>query len=451
MLLHRFSAFMFLAFFLSVLPGCASWRREVQEESLVDGRTVFIRQFRNGLRAAVFPEKTSPTVAVQLWYQVGSRDEHAGKTGLAHLFEHMMFKQTKNLAEGEFDRRLEQAGAEGSNAFTVRDFTAYVVEIPKESLNLVLELEAERMEHLVIDDASFRTETEVVQNERRQRYENSPEGTMYKELFELAFEKSSYRWPVIGYAEDLAAMTAKDGQAFYQTFYHPSRAIIVLVGDTDPGEAFNMIEKRLGSIGTDRPIEPRLKPPSEPVQKSPKRKTLRFEMPNQLLLMGLRSPPATAAGFPALQAAARVLAGGRSSRLHRALVDSGIASSVSFELAMESGDSLSMLVVTLQQGRQAAEAEKVILSEISRLSRHPPAAEELAAARNQLRFAAYSELTRHESLAESVGSALSLYGSLKPLDEHLKALKSLHPEEVSSAIKTYWPSKYVTTVVGVPK
>ncbi|NDG83730.1 MAG: insulinase family protein, partial [Proteobacteria bacterium] len=181
----------------------------------------------NGLKILILKDPSSPTFAYQTWFNVGSRNEVAGKTGLAHLFEHLMFKGTTHHKEGEFDALLEQAGAEGENAFTSNDHTAYVQELPDTRFDLITDLEADRMVNLIVNDASFKTEREVVQNERRFRKENSAEGTMYQTLFETSFSEHPYHWPVIGYEQDLNAMTAQDARDFYERFYSPDRATVV--------------------------------------------------------------------------------------------------------------------------------------------------------------------------------------------------------------------------------
>jgi zinc protease len=185
----------------------------------------------NGLKLMIVEDHSSPTFAYHTWFRVGSRDEKVKYTGLAHLFEHMMFKGTTVHPPGEFDRLLERAGAEGENAFTSHDYTAYVQEMPKSELDLIVRLEADRMVNLVVDEKSFKTETEVVQNERRFRTENSPDGTLTQILFETAFTKHSYHWPVIGYQEDLERMSAQDAFSFYKTFYNPNNAVVVVVGE----------------------------------------------------------------------------------------------------------------------------------------------------------------------------------------------------------------------------
>lgn len=433
-----------------LLSGCTYGPRP-NVENLTRGLKLETFQLDNGLRIALVEEHSSPTVAVQVWYQVGSRDEEPGKTGLAHLFEHMMFKRTKNLPEGQFDHLLETAGSEGSNAYTVRDATVYVVEVPKESLELALKLEAERMENLVIDDESFNTEREVVQNERRQRYENNPEGTLYQTLYETAFEESSYKWPVIGYQKDLDSMKAQDGQEFFSKFYHPSRALLIVVGDISTNGTRALIQRTFGRIGTGKTIVAREKAPTEPPQTKKKRKVLRLETPVESIMMGIRAPRLDDPIRPAFEILTQVLAGGKSSRLQKGLVDSGISSSVAIESPQESGDSLLLLATSLQPKRRHSEAEKVIAEQLRSLANSPPSSVELQAAKNRLLFTRHMQWLTHDNIAETVGQALSLFGSIQTYQAFVEKIFSVSSDDVQKAAAQFFVETNFTTIVGVPK
>lgn len=438
-----------IASLLGLLNACSGPTGTV--ETLTGGLTLQSFEMKNGLRLAVVEDHSSPTVAVQVWYQVGSRDEKAGQTGLAHLFEHMMFKRTKNLAEGEFDRKLEIAGAEGSNAYTVRDATVYVVEVPKDSLELALELEAERMANLIIDEQSFNTEREVVQNERRQTFENNPDGQLFQALYETAFTTSSYHWPVIGYQADLNAMKAEHAREFFADYYHPSRAILIVVGDISASAVAALTQKFFGPVGLDRKVSPRRPPPSEAAQTAPRRKELRLETPVQTVLMGLRAPRKEDADRPALEVLAQVLASGKSSRLHRALVETGIAGSVLIEPPLDTGDSLLLVGATLQQGHSAAEAEKVIDTEFAKVRNAPITSEELASARHHLLFGRHMQWMTHESIAEAVGRALSTLGGMAAQQRFDDQLAVVTSEQLQAVARKFLIRSNTTTVVGVPR
>jgi zinc protease len=403
----------------------------------------------NGLRLLVVEDHSSPTFAFQTWFRVGSRDEVPGRTGLAHLFEHMMFKQTKALKEGEFDRILEQAGAEGENAFTSRDYTVYVQELPKDKLELIVRLEAERMVNLVIDEKSFETERQVVQNERRFRNENSPDGLMYQTIFEAAYSKHSYRWPIIGYQEDLDRMTAKDAMEFYRAYYSPNHATIVVVGDVDPERVHSLVRKHYGEIpGQPSPasaIEP------EPQQRSAKRKSLRLNMQLEKLLVGYRIPAVTHEDIPALETLQAVLTGGKSSRLYRALVSTGIASAVDSYDLEDKDPSLFILYVNLQEKRKAAQAEQVLLRELARLAREPVAAAELERAKNRVSFNFLQGLDSNDEKARFLGHFEAIAGGFEAgLAQH-ERVKAVTALDVQAVVRRYLAPENRTVVTGVPK
>ena len=322
--------------FLS-LPACSSLRRsapgEIRSETVRVADSIEARRYRyaNGLRLLVLEDHSAPTFAYQTWYDVGSRDEEPGRTGLAHLFEHMMFKGTRAVPDGEFDRILDEAGAEGQNAYTTQDHTTYIEELPRERLELIMKLESDRMRNLVINDRSFATERDVVQNERRYRNENSPEGRMYQELYGLAFTRHPYHWPVIGYAEDLERMSAADARAFYDAHYSPNNAVIVVSGDVRAGEVRDLVEKYYGGIPMTQPSSPPRE--SEPEQRSPRRKTMRLNVQVEKLLMAFPIPAIGTEDIPALDVIQTLLSGGRSSRLRKSLVESGIATEALIEHA----------------------------------------------------------------------------------------------------------------------
>src|SRR5262245_41242706 len=201
----------------------------------------------NGLTVLTLPDPIAPVVSYHTWYRVGSRHEQTGKTGLAHLFEHLMFNQTENLAAGEFDRLMESAGGD-TNAATWVDWTYYRDNLPASKLELAVKLEADRMQHLTLTDAQVESEREVVANERRFAVDDTVDGFLSEELFKLAFDKHPYHHPTIGWMRDIHAITTDDARSFYRTFYAPNNACLVVAGDLDIDAALHEIERRYGGI-----------------------------------------------------------------------------------------------------------------------------------------------------------------------------------------------------------
>ncbi len=403
----------------------------------------------NGLRMLLLQDSSSPTFAYQTWFDVGSRNEQTGKTGLAHLFEHMMFKGTKNHKEGEFDSLLEQAGAEGENAFTSNDHTVYIQELPRERFDLISDLEADRMVNLIVNDASFKTEREVVQNERRFRKENSAEGTMYQTLMETAFQEHPYHWPVIGYEQDLNAMGAQDARDFYERFYSPDRATIVIVGDVDPESAYSRIEKKYGHI-------PPKKTPDEPAQpespqKAQRRKRLELNVEVEKLWVAFKIPEMNSSEFPVFEAIQGLLTEARSGRLNRALKDAGIAADVASGSLSLRDPGLFMIDVDLQKGKPALLAESVLMREIERLKTIAVPAEELERAKNVMRFRFLERLSTASGKANFIGQSETELGSLERGLELQERIREVTPAMVQETVRKYFHAGGMTILSAVPK
>src|SRR5215468_5706008 len=216
----------------------------------------------NGLRVLVLEDHRSPVVAVQVWYRVGSRNERPGATGLAHFLEHLMFKGTPSHGKGEFSRLVEQSGGR-DNAFTTQDVTSYYVNIAADKAELVLGLEADRMRHLLLDPKEIDSERQVVMEERRTRTEDDPDGLLSEEMMSLAFKAHPYRWPVIGWMEDIRRINAAELRAFYDLYYRPNNAILVVVGDVQSARILDRVRHVFGPVprGAEPPpvtaVEPR--------------------------------------------------------------------------------------------------------------------------------------------------------------------------------------------------
>ncbi len=420
-----------------------------EEVPLVGSYKVHRYTLENGLRLLVVEDHSSPTFAYQTWFKVGSRDEIPGRTGLAHLFEHMMFKETKNLKDGEFDRILEANGAEGENAFTSRDYTAYVQEMPSDKLELLMKLESDRMVNLVVNEKAFKTEIEVVQNERRFRNENSPDGTMYQEIFNEAFVKHPYHWPVIGYQEDLQAMTAQDALDFYRKYYSPNHATVVVVGDVKPSQVHSLAKKYYGSLASQQPTPHLIE--AEPPQESARRKKLKLNIQVEKLLIGYHIPGVLNSDTAAIQVLQTIMTGGKSSRLYRALVDTGIASITDAYELEDKDPSLMILVTNLQKGKKATLTESAINKEIARLSKEPVSAQELERAKNRIAFSFYESMNTNNEKARFLGHYEAVSGDFAQGLELYRKIPMVTAAEVQEAARKYLDPKNRTVITGVNK
>ncbi|MGE0615384.1 MAG: M16 family metallopeptidase [Bacteriovoracia bacterium] len=410
---------------------------------------VYRKTFPNGLKLLVVEDHTSPTFAYQTWFRVGSRNEVPQYTGLAHLFEHMMFKATKTRPEGTFDRTLEEAGAEGENAFTSHDYTAYIQELPKNKLAMIAELESDRMTNLIVNEQAFKTETEVVQNERRFRTENNPDGLMYQTLFETAYQKHPYKWPVIGYQADLNRMAAADAVAFYQKHYSPATATIVVVGDVDPAEVSRTVEKHYGHLP--KHALPEMNLEVEPAQTTIRRKNLPLDVQVEKLYMAYHVPPANSPDSAAFEVLQGILTEGKGSRLALKLVDTSVASGVESGSYQGADPTLFVFHVNLQEKRRAAEAEAIINSTLADLMKKPVPAAELERAKNLMNFTFYQNLTSNSAKANFLGRYETVMGDFRgglKIQEQIAAVTS---EDVQRVVKTYFKPAVRTIIRGMPK
>jgi zinc protease len=278
-----------------------------------------LQRFRlgNGLRVLLLVDKSAPVVSYSTWFSVGSRHERPGKTGLAHLFEHLMFNETEGLKAGEFDRKLEESGAE-SNAATWLDWTYYYESLPKDRFALAVKLESERMARLVLREPQVVSEKEVVANERRMRVDDDVEGAANEILYKTAFTCHPYHWPTIGWMKDIEAFTPEDCVAFYETFYAPNNATVVIVGDVREADVLERIRDAYGAIEAGALPEEDTRP--EPPQLEAREVTMRKPTASEKVLVGYRGPALGDADHVALSVLNEVLFGGRAARVYRELV-----------------------------------------------------------------------------------------------------------------------------------
>ena len=352
----------------------------------------------NGLTVILTPDSRLPTVGVHLWYHVGAANETPGRSGFAHLFEHLMFQGSKHRPGNEQDLAglLEAAGSSDLNASTWNDRTNYYETLPANRLELALWLESERMAFLLdgLDQSKLDTQRDVVRNERRQSVENTPYGKAEVRMVELLFPKPHpYFGAVIGSHEDLQAATLEDVKAFFRTFYVPANASLVIAGDFDPARARALVEKYFGPL----PRSPR--PPAPAVQTQPitrqTRETLVDEVQLSRVLVGVIAPPAWSDEGFAYDVAQEILAGGKTGRLYRALVfDRQVAQDVDISTDKSTYGSPSEIRVTVKPGHLPAEVESLLDAELDRLAGTPPTATELRRAQRNIEAKLYRGLER---------------------------------------------------------
>lgn len=405
--------------------------------------------FENGLRLFVSQNKLAPVFSYQTWFDVGSRDEEQGKSGLAHLFEHMMFKGTKLRPQGVFDRTMESAGARDLNAFTSTDYTAYVASLPVKELELVAELESDRMVGLALTKEQFESELEVVQNERKQVMENNPEGQMYEELQRLAFSAHAYGRPVIGYEQDLTAMKKVDCEAFYRAYYAPDRAVICVSGDVAPEKVARTVLKHYGKI----PASGKKNPPPkiEPVQKEERVSILSLPVQVEKAYFGYKIPEGRHADQVALSVLSMALSTGRSSRLYRSVVDKGICIDVGASVSGSKDPALFYLSFTCQSGRKAEEAVDAIDREVNEVVKNGITEEELERVKNKLRTEIHQGLSTNPAVARFIGQHELVLGDVRNALKEIEQIEKIELAEVKRAAGQYLRKDQRSIVIGKPQ
>lgn len=403
----------------------------------------------NGLAVLLLEDRSAPVFAYQTWFSVGSRHERPGITGIAHLFEHLMFKETSNLAEGEFDRLMEARGAQ-TNAATWVDWTMYREELPAGHLPLVVKLEADRMENMVLNEAQLESERDVVQNERRFRVDNDPEGTMFEVLYATAFTQHPYRWPTIGWMKDIEAISLQDCLDFYARYYAPNNATVIVVGDFDSAEALALINARYGHLKPSE-VTPRT-PQAEPRQVRERRRTLVMPLSSPKLLFGYRIPGLADEDHAAMQVLHKVLFGGQSGRLYRRLVvQTELASDASGWVSEFSFPGLYEILITLKTGGDPERVEAVVNEEMARLAREPVSEQELERAKNQLETQFYRNMIEVGDRAYGLGHYAITGGDYKLLFEATERARAVTAEQLRAAAERHMRQSNRTIVTAMPK
>lgn len=409
----------------------------------------------NGLTVVVHREPTLPIVAVNLWYHVGSANERPGRTGFAHLFEHIMFEGSKHVPEGEFDTLLESVGA-ASNGSTTTDRTNYVEEVPSSALELALWLEADRMGWLLdtMDRSKLDTQREVVKNERRQAYENQPYGLAWETLSAALYPPDHpYHWPVIGSMEDLEAATLDDVTAFFRTYYAPNNASLVVAGDVRVDAVRRLVERYFGEIPRG-PEPPRVTAP-DPTLAAPRVLVMEDDVQLPRLYMAWHSPPALTAGDAAMELLATLLANGRSSRLYRRLVyEAQVAQDVAaYQDEGRLGGGFHV-IVTARPDIPLGRLEEVVREELARLAEEGPEAAELESARVRAEAEVVRSLDRlggFDGRADRLNRYLFHTGDPGYIRRDLARYRNATPQGLAAEVRRWLVERHGVTLSVVPR
>ena len=390
----------------------------------------------NGLHVIVHEDRSTPIVAVSVMYHVGSKNEREDRRGFAHFFEHLLFEGSENIARGEFSKYVEGAGGV-LNANTNGDRTYYYEVLPSNQLELGLWLESERMMHARVDQVGIDTQREVVKEERRQRYENQPYGSILIEVLKRAYTVHPYKWPTIGFMEDLNAASEKDYKDFYETYYVPNNAVLVVAGDVDPKEARRLVEAYFGPIARGRDLTRRQV--EEPVLKGEVRDVVYDNIQLPAVVQAYRIPAYGTPDFYAVDMVNRLLSSGNSSRLQKALKDEQQKALYvgAFSFPFED-PGLAIAFAIANAGVDAQALEEAMDAEVLRLQQYLVQEEELAKLKAQLETEQVMDNARIAGVASNLASAYTFLGDAGAASTEIERYLAITPEDIQRAATTYF-------------
>jgi zinc protease len=396
------------------------------------------RTLKNGLKVVSLRDNTSPTVAIHVWYNVGGKNDPKGRSGFAHMFEHMMFKSTKNMPNEKMDRLTEDVGG-FNNASTWDDYTNYYEVVPSNYLETLLWAESDRMVNLNVDETNFKSERDVVKEEFRQSVLAQPYGRFYEYISSLSYTKHPYKRGVIGNLEELDAATPNDANEFYKAFYRPDNAYLIVVGDFDEKQFdawtdkyFGRLQRPQGGIARVTEVEPERAKEMRHVTTAP-------NVPFPAVAITYLGPDSKSPDVPALRIAEKILSSGESSRLYQSLVyKQQIAQEASFSYDMRVDRGLLYFSAIASESNKPEALEASLLAELKNIQNSPVAANELAKAKNQLVTEAIRRRENNDGKAIAIERAVAYMGDPKAVNSEVEALQAVTAADVQRVMKQYF-------------
>jgi len=402
----------------------------------------------NGLKVLVIEDHKSPLATFQIWYRVGSRDEPAGKSGISHLLEHMMFKGTQKYGSKAFSKMVKKNGGV-DNAFTTKDYTMYYQTLVSDRIDISIELEADRMQNLILAPKEVIAERDVVMEERRMRYDDDPQNSLYEEVVAAAFKSHSYHWPVIGWMSDISSIERNGLLGHYKAYYSPDNAVIVVSGDIQADEIIKKIKASFGDIA---PASGRVVVTSkESEQKGERRISLKREAELPYIITVYHTPSFPHPDSYALEVLGMILSGGKSSRLYRSIIyEKKLAISASADYSGLNKDPyLFLFAAAAAPGKDIKDVENALDAEIEKIKREPPTEREVQKAKNQIEASFVMGQDSIYFQAEITGM-FEMLGSWKLKEQYLENIRKITPEDVSRAAKKYLHEDNRTVGILIP-
>jgi zinc protease len=403
----------------------------------------------NGLKVLVIEDHKAPLATFQIWYRVGSRDEPAGKSGISHLLEHMMFKGTPKYGSKEFSKMVKKKGGV-DNAFTTKDYTMYYQTLASDRIDISIELEADRMQNLILDPKEVIAERDVVMEERRMRYDDDPQNSLYEEVLAAAFKSHPYHWPVIGWMSDISSIEREGLLSHYKAYYSPDNAVIVVSGDVQADEIIKKIKASFEDIS---PASGRAVITSkEGGQKGERRISLKREAELPYIIAVYHTPSFPHPDSYALEVLGMILSGGKSSRLYKSIVyDKKLAISVSADYSGFNKDPyLFLFDATAAPGKNIKDVENAVYAEMEKIKKELPSEREVQKAKNQIEA---SFVMGQDSIyyQAQIAGMFEMLGNWKLKEQYLENIKKITPEDVSMAAKKYLREDNRTVGILIPE
>ena len=402
----------------------------------------------NGLKVLVIEDHKAPLATFQIWYRVGSRDEPAGKSGISHLLEHMMFKGTPKYGSKAFSKMVKRKGGV-DNAFTTKDYTMYYQTLASDRIDISIELEADRMQNLILDPKEVIAERDVVMEERRMRYEDDPQNSLYEEVLAAAFKSHPYHWPVIGWMSDISSIERNGLLSHYKAYYSPDNAVIVVSGDVQADEIIKKIKASFEDIS---PASGRVVVTSrEGGQKGERRISLKREAELPYIIAVYHTPSFPHPDSYALEVLGMILSGGKSSRLYRSIVyEKKLAIGASADYSgLHKDPYLFLLAATAAPGKDIKDVENALYAEIEKIKKELPSEREVQKAKNQIEASFVMGQDSIYFQAEITGM-FEMLGSWKLKEQYLENIKKITPEDVSRVAKKYLTEDNRTVGILIP-
>jgi zinc protease len=421
----------------------------LQDIALLGNLAINQYQLANGLLVAIVVDTTTPIFTYQTWFNVGSADEPAGRQGLAHLFEHMMFRKTATRGMGEFERIVNNNGGTGINAYTSRDQTVYFFTFPNDKVELAADLESDRMANLVVDDEMFETEKGAVLTEKNRGLDD-PNRLLWETVYALAYTEHNYRYSTIGEIASIENFTVKEAQTFYAHNYSPNNSLIIVVGDVDPDAVIQTIDEKYGMLNPS--VVDKRAVTNEPAQRESREATIMHpKATRRMIAKAWHIPNMLHSDYPALAAVGKLLTSGKSAVLNERLLNTAKATEVFSDAYMSRDVGTFELFVQCADGESFESIENIFFSAVGELAEGKISDGQMQIVKNHLKRNLYRAVTAPAQLARLLGDSFIFTGDLSYQVNAMKRIEDVQGRDIQRVVRQYLLDGKATTVKLIPE